>query len=63
MLHYGFSASLHYRLSEENSEGERVRFGRVVPDGGTFRQYENRKMAKAYNQLCRLLGTSDARSY
>lgn len=63
MLRYGFSASLHYRLLEENQDGDRVRFGRVIPDGGTFRQYGNRRMAKAYNQLSRIVETSYARWY
>lgn len=60
MLHYGQSASLHYRMSQENMDGERVRFGRVIPDGGTFRQYGDRRVAKSYNQLSRIVGDSDA---
>lgn len=61
MLHYGFSASLHYRLSEEGQEGELIRFGRPLEDNGTFRQYDKRRIAKGYNQLSRLVGTADAR--
>lgn len=63
MLHYGQPTNLHFRMTHENNDGERVRLGRVVADGGSLRQYSVRRVAKGYNQLSRLVGGSDETAF